>query len=832
MPTDATSLIVRAPAAGWAASLDETPDEVFAGRMLGDGLAFEPLEGVIRAPFDGVVAALPRSRHAVTLRADNGVEVLVHVGVDTVRLDGAGFTAEVKDGDRVVVGQPLIRFDLDAVAAAAPSLMSPVVVLTEGARIEGRALGRVAAGDVLFTVIAAGAAARAERVGPASERSVAAVLPHGLHARPAGRLAAALRGLRAEVQMSTGGRSAAVSSPVALMALGVRNGDPLHLSATGPDAVTALDRLEGLLAGGLDELHAPPVAPVVVRAAAAPIEGPDGELTLGGVMAAPGLALGPAARLRATAVAVAAQGRGEEIEGRALSDALSRVAERLRESIAGGGEQAAILGAHLAFLEDAELLAGARRAIADGRSAGLAWREATATAVTALRGLGDARMAARADDLLDVERQVLLALAGEGPARFDDIAAGSVVLAETLLPSQLVALHARGVAAVCTADGGPTSHVAILCASMGLPALVAIGRDLDRVEDGDAVVVEADAGRLIGRPAQATRARIEAAVTGGAVRRAEARAAAGADAATADGVRIEVFANLGAASETRDAVAGGAEGCGLLRTEFLFLDRETAPSEDEQAAQYQAIAEALGGRPLVIRTLDAGGDKPIAYLPMAPEENPALGLRGIRSMLDRPDLLETQLRAVCRVTSAGTVAIMLPMVSSLSEVEAARTVLDHVAGEGPRPLLGVMVETPAAAVTVDLLAPAIDFVSIGTNDLTQYALAMDRQNPRLAARLDALHPAVLRLIARTAEGGKALKWIGVCGGLASDPVAAPILVGLGVTELSAAPAQVAEVKAAIRRFTLNQCRALAARALTQTDAAAVRSLAAEALAQT
>ena len=277
MPTDDAHLIVRSPALAWAAPLDETPDEVFAGRMLGDGLALEPLEGVIRAPFDGVIAALPRSRHAVTLRADNGVEVLVHVGVDTVRLDGAGFSVDVGEGDRVAQGQSLIRFDLNAVAAAAPSLMSPVVVLTDGARIEAPASGRVKAGDPLFTVIAPTASDRVERGGEAREQTVAAVLPHGLHARPAGRLAAAIKGLRADVRITAGARSAAASSPVALMALGVRDGDQLHLSATGPDAAAALDRLAALLSGGLEEHLAPAPAPMVAiapRTAAAPIEVP------------------------------------------------------------------------------------------------------------------------------------------------------------------------------------------------------------------------------------------------------------------------------------------------------------------------------------------------------------------------------------------------------------------------------------------------------------------------------------------------------------------------------------------------------------------------------
>jgi phosphocarrier protein FPr/phosphocarrier protein len=275
-------------------------------------------------------------------------------------------------------------------------------------------------------------------------------------------------------------------------------------------------------------------------------------------------------------------------------------------------------------------------------------------------------------------------------------------------------------------------------------------------------------------------------------------------------------------------VAAGAEGCGLLRTEFLFLDRQSPPSEDEQVHTYGAIAQALAGRPLTIRTLDIGGDKPAAYLPFPAEENPALGLRGVRVSLWRPDLLKTQLRAILRSVPAAQCRIMAPMVASLEELRAVRRLLDEARDEldmRETVALGVMVETPAAAVTADILAAEADFLSIGTNDLTQYGLAMDRGNARLAAQFDALHPAVLRLIAATTEGaGRAERPVGVCGGLASDPLAAPILIGLGVTSLSATASQIATLKADIAKRTLDECRALASAALAMTSAAEVRAL--------
>ena len=297
----------------------------------------------------------------------------------------------------------------------------------------------------------------------------------------------------------------------------------------------------------------------------------------------------------------------------------------------------------------------------------------------------------------------------------------------------------------------------------------------------------------------------------------------------ADGRRVEVFANIGSLAEAQAAARNGAEGCGLLRTEFLFLERETPPSEPEQHAEYQRLAEALAGKPLTIRTLDIGGDKPIPYLPMPAEDNPALGLRGVRTSLWRPDLLRQQLRAILGVRPYGQCRILLPMITDMAEIHSVRAMIEEARGEIGRrePIeVGVMIETPASALMAESIAGEADFFSIGTNDLTQYTLAMDRGHPQLAARLDALHPAVLQLIARTTESAQARKrMVAVCGGLASDPVAASILIGLGVHELSAVPSVIPPLKALIRGLKMEDCIRTARQALQQDSAEAVRKLA-------
>jgi phosphocarrier protein FPr len=379
---------------------------------------------------------------------------------------------------------------------------------------------------------------------------------------------------------------------------------------------------------------------------------------------------------------------------------------------------------------------------------------------------------------------------------------------------------------VCTARGGPTSHIAVLAAGLGVPAVVALGDAALRVPAGAPVIVDGDRGRVWVFPRAGTRDAVRSVIAGDAERRSAELALAHQPACTADGVEVAVYANLGQLGDAAAALDRGAEGCGLLRTELVFLGRRSAPSEDEQAARYQAIADALHGRPLVIRTLDAGSDKPLAYLPPAREANPALGVRGVRLALRHPELLRAQLRAILRVRPAGVCRIMVPMIATPGELRAVRAVLeDERRALGASPVqLGAMIEVPAAALVADQLAVDAEFFSIGTNDLTQYALAIDRGGPGMSG-LDCLHPGVLRLISSTVSGARTRgRPVSVCGGAAADPCAVPILLGLGVRTLSIAPAMIPRIKAAVRTISLARCTDVATRALDLESSEAVRAL--------
>jgi phosphocarrier protein FPr/phosphocarrier protein len=824
-----------APFDGWLCALEEVPDPVFAGRVLGDGLAIDPLGDTLHAPAAGEVVAVHEAGHAMTLRLAPGVDVLMHVGLDTVRLGGRGFTPLVSVGARVAAGDPLLRVDLALVGGRVKSLVTPIIVTeSAGLTFEPRAAaGSVRVGDPLGVLVGAAAAGEAAAVfSPTAQRVLRVPLAHGLHARPCARLAQVLRGFAAQVRVERGEDQASLASPSAMLRLAVRHGDTITLLASGEQAEEALDALAELIASGMGE-----GAPLPEEAAEAVAEEPEvqplqpGDV-LSGVTASPGLAVGRAWRLERAEPEILAQAGGIASEQARLTMALEALRQRIEaEASQGTAAQQAILAAHLAFLDDPELIAATNARIASGLSAGIAWRQELHAQAAALRASPDPRFAERADDLLDLELRLQWQLAGQEPPA-QEAPEDAILIAEDLLPSQVAALDASRVVGIATARGGPTSHVAIIAASRGIPALVALGERLPTLAAGEQLVLDAGGGRLEIAPGNQRIAQARAEKEGRAARRAAALASAHEEARMADDTRIEVFANLGSLKDAAKAVEQGAEGCGLLRTEFLFLGRATAPSETEQAADYAAIASALEGRPLIVRLLDIGGDKPAPYLPIAPEENPALGLRGIRVALARRDILSAQLRAILRAAPLGDLRVMAPMIARVEELQAVRAALQAEAESmgAAMPPLGVMVETPAAAVMADALAAQCDFLSIGTNDLTQYTLAMDRGNPAVAGGIDGLDPSVLRLIGQTCTGAaRHGTWVGVCGGLASDPLAVPILIGLGVSELSAAPAMVPEIKALVRALTMEDCQTLATQVCAADSAKAVRALAGDLL---
>ncbi|WP_186012734.1 phosphoenolpyruvate--protein phosphotransferase [Burkholderia gladioli] len=665
--------------------------------------------------------------------------------------------------------------------------------------------------------------------------------PHGLHARPASAWVASAKRFQAALRVRHGNSAADPKNLVSLLQLGATANAELVLSAQGVDAAEALAALKRTIEALSAEEHARADAAKLRRQQAQPAlwTPRDPATVIEGVGAGPGFVAGPVRLMRSRTLQIEDRADDPLDAATRLEAALASTARELealaRETGARLGEaEGAIFAAQRELLDDAALLDETARLVVDGHGLAWSWHRATEQQAAKLAALPDPLLAARAADLRDVARRVLGHLGDadvEGSADVSGDGAGqgapAILIAEDLTPSDTAQLDPAVTLGFCTVAGGPTSHTAILARTMGVPAAVACGAALLALRDGEHVVLDGNAGRLYAGVSAADRERAAEAQRRFVEAQHRAAANRALPAATLDGHVLEIGANITRPAQVKAAIENGADGVGLMRTEFLFLERHDAPDEEEQYACYRQMVEASGGRHLIIRTLDIGGDKQVPYLNLPRESNPFLGVRGLRLCLRRPELFVPQLRALYRAAMHGPLWIMFPMVSTLDEARQAIALAETVRAEldAPKVPLGIMVETPSAAALADHFAELVDFFSIGTNDLTQYVLAIDREHPELARMAQSLHPAVLRMIAQTVDGARRhRKWVGVCGGLAGEPLGAAILAGLGVDELSMSVRDIPAVKTRLRASRLDALRALARRALDAADVDAVRAL--------
>ncbi len=833
----AVSLV--APLSGRLVSIERVPDPVFAEKMVGDGISIDPTSQTLLAPCNGEVIQLHPSCHAVTIKSAEGLEVLMHIGLDTVTLRGQGFKPHVKVGDRVRTGDPLIDFDADYVALNARSLLTQIVITNSDLVAQFSPYsGNVTAGDVMLDLVLADAASEATVQVGATVTSEPIIIPNptGLHARPAAVLVNLAKKYQSTVRLKRGDKEVSARSIVGIMGLEVGHGDKVQLIATGADAEAAIAELSEALRSGLGEEGAKPIAAPASVAQSdnqAPPPRPRSEdpNVLLGVSASPGVAVGNIHHVQQQEIAVTETGGTPNEERRKLEQALGqakREIEALRANVhkQGDPKKAAIFAAHQELLEDPEITDMATSAIDKGRSAAFAWKQTYTAQAETLSKLKNALLAERATDMRDVGGRVLRVLTGV-QAKTVSYPPNTILVAEDLTPSDMATLD-RNVIGFATVAGGATSHVAILARAMDIPAMAGTeGRVLD-LPDNMPVILDGSKGRLRLNPSQDEMEQVRHKQVKIKAKRERDLATKDEPALTTDGHRMEIVANIGNPEEAEKAVQFGAEGVGLMRSEFVFMERSAAPSEDEQTELYSRAAKLLGpSRSLIIRTLDVGGDKPLSYLPIPHEENPFLGERGIRIGFDRPEVLRTQLRAILRASKLGNIKVMFPMIARLEEFHMAKGMLEEERqklGVAPIPT-GIMVEVPAAAVIADQFAQVADFFSVGTNDLTQYTLAMDRGHPKLAPYCDGLNPAVLKLIGMAAEAANRHgKWCGICGGIGSDPQAVPILIGLGVKELSCSIPAIPSIKAQVRELSLPECQRLAQQAISANTADEVRAL--------
>lgn len=659
------------------------------------------------------------------------------------------------------------------------------------------------------------------------------ILPNaaGLHARPAALLAALGKKFTSDIRLLRGADEVNAKSVVSIMGLATQRGDRLRVKASGIDAEQAIAALSAMLEDGCGEKPDTAAQTPIPAVRRVPSHAAH-ERELIGVCASPGLAVGRVVQYRRPAVHVHREGGGPEHERSQLVEAWRQASAQIEvlKSELSDPLQLGILQAHQELIQDPDLRTPALHGINQGLSAGFAWRAAFLGFSSRFDASASELLRDRANDIRDVGQRVLLLLADTAPGRIE-LPADAILIAEELTPSDTVSLDRSKLLGFCTSTGGASSHVAILARSFGIPAICGIDACALTLENGTLAVLDGTRARLNIQPSEAEVLQVRERLTALSARGQREQLDAAKPAVTRDGQRIEVVANVRNAQEAHQAVASGAEGVGLLRSEFLFEQRASAPDEDEQASAYLAVAQALGAqRTLVVRTLDVGGDKPLPYLSLPKEDNPFLGLRGVRVSLEHPEMFRSQLRAILRAVGHARLHIMFPMIATLEELREAKTILaqEQVVVGCPVVPVGVMIEVPSAALMARQLAREADFFSIGSNDLTQYTLAMDRGHPQLAKKADALHPAVLKMIALACDGAREHgKWVGVCGALASEPMAVPVLIGLGVTELSVPVPTIAATKALVRRLSLSDCQSLATEVLAMSGAAEVRTRLAE-----
>jgi phosphocarrier protein FPr len=760
-------------------------------------------------------------------------------------------------GSAVLSAQMALEFLEPEIGAAVRFCAAPFV---EGCIAAGVQIGLGSDIETVFREAQGALLPKKEQVGESSADEIAPPTPmaepasqkitltlhnlHGLHARPAARFVQVASSFQAEVfvtNLTNGKGPVSARSLNSIATLGAVEEHQIQVTALGPEATDALAALKALVDDNFGESTASQSIPLISKVIPAENSSPLADGSLRAIAISEGIAIGPLYRYQPQLPPISqelAQNPNEEWQKFENAVEITRQAirqrrQQLKSSL--GEAEASIFDAHALILQDPDLIDQTRQAIFERRqNASAAWSGAAARVADSYRTLEDAYLQQRAADVVDVENQVLFALAGSISTAAISFKQPVILYAEDITPTETSQLDMQAVLGILTVGGGPTSHSAILARALGIPALSGVSPTLERLPAGSVIAIDGFTGALwIDPPADIQRelsARWEAWIES----RKELLSASHTPAVTRDGQRVEVFANAGNLQDAQAAMKNGAEGIGLLRTEFLFLTRQTPPSETEQLTVLRQIGAAMGDHPVTVRTLDVGGDKAVPYIKLPIEANPFLGVRAIRMSLRNPELFLVQLRAILRAAADHPFRIMFPMIANVDEVRQARAYLEQAHNQLVDEKLphawpietGIMVEIPSAALVSPILAHEVDFFSIGTNDLTQYTLAAERGNPLLAELADAFHPAVLRLIGEVAEAAHAAgKWIGVCGELGGDPLAAPVLIGLGVDELSLNPGGIPKTKSIVRTVDTAEARKLAAEVLKTESAAEARKLA-------
>ncbi|MDR0484964.1 MAG: phosphoenolpyruvate--protein phosphotransferase [Alphaproteobacteria bacterium] len=851
---------IFSPIAGQIIQIEQVADPVFAEKMLGDGIAVRPqlTKGFVVAPCDGEIKTLHSSKHAVSILSNEGYELLIHTGIDTVSLEGKGFESFITIGQKVKKGDKLLGVDFDFISKNAPAydVIMLITNATDKTTLVKNTNQNISDGEEIFTISSQDSqgsskggffsklfGSKGEKESPAVEAKPAPqevkssevssdlltiINPTGVHARPASRILQMANKYSSQVELVAGEKKANAKSVVAILGLGLKLNDKVKVVAKGDDAAKAVAEISADIIAGLGEAegHGEAEKKSSVASSAPEVKAEKNinvdfskEALLSGVLAAPGLFIGQAFIVKKEEIAVEENSKNSN-ELKTLEDSLVNVRKTLTADIEKAKSlkqttKVEVFSAHLTILDDPMLFDFAKEVIAKGKTAAFAWRSSVNNSIEILKSTKDALLIERVADLKDLERRVIYNILGVKEERIS-YPVNSIIVAEDFVPSDLAQLD-DNVKGVVLALGSATSHVSLILRNMGIPALVAVGKAVLGIKNNMPLILDANEGSLTVNPNSQKLEEIKSKSEKLEKVKAENVSNAKLPATTTDGRTIKVKGNVSNGNEAHKAFELGGEGVGLLRTEFLFFNTPTEPSVAEQHQLYQYAVDAMQGGSVTLRTLDVGGDKPLSFVKIGEEENPIMGLRGVRNYFNNTEVFLNQVRAILKVKPLMLCKIMIPMVAEISEVvKAKEMIMAEMAKLGIKEKveIGTMIEVPSAALIADRMAKYVDFFSIGTNDLAQYTLAMDRGNPNLTARLKNLNPALLKLIKLTVDGGlKHGKPTAVCGAMASEVESIPILIGLGIDELSTSMKSIPDVKALVRKLSYKKCVEVANKAL-------------------
>ena len=827
------NITIKAPISGITVPLEQIPDSVFAEKMVGDGISIDPTTSNLLAPCDGEICVLHQSLHAITVKTKDNIEVMIHIGIDTVNLKGQGFKAKVKVGDMVKTGDPLIDFDMDFVAINALSLLTQIIIMNKDINLKlNHGFAKAGTDDIISfsfdkTELPENDTTKTTYQ-PIISNTLLVTLKEGLHARPAALLTDLAQKFQSKLELLCRDKKGNLKSTTSLLKMEIQSGDSILIRGTGADADEAMDQL-------IKKLNNEICSPMIKSKA----EDLSDNNNLGkdtednnkfiGIGICPGLAISPIYIIKDENLEIEEYGsKNPEEEQIVLNACLIKAKESLKKLLESSFlSEPDIFKAHLSLLDDQEILEAAEKEIKRGKSAAYAWQSAFQTEAEALSKLNNPIMASRASDVKDIGKRALKYILGTEEDSYS-IQKNSIILADELTPSQMADLQQYKINGICSVNNTASSHMAILAKSLDIPVIVGINEKILKIKSQTLGAIDGSKGLIILNPNDEYKEKFKNKINTYQEQNKNNKSKCHEKAITSDGIEIKVMGNIGNLDETKKVEENGGEGIGLIRTEFLFKNKNRAPLEDEQNTIYSKILKDIKPEyPVTFRTLDIGGDKPLPYLPMVYEQNPFLGERGIRVSLNQPELFLSQIKALLRLSLKRPVKIMLPMITTLDEIIKVREIItEHQNSQGTGSLsLGIMVEVPSVALMSDSFAQVVDFFSIGSNDLTQYTLAIDRNHKKLGNQLDPLNPAVLRLIDQTCKNAKQYnKPVSICGEIASDPIALPILIGLGLSNLSMHFSFIPMIKSQIRSLDMAKCKEIAQAALTKDSANSVRDL--------